>query len=115
MSKYQDPIKFIKTEFLSCWTNCTNAHNIILNNESKTEVAVTYTLIAMSHLSCIKSVYTCNLNELENSMVEEVIHQLEVFCDELLTSFCTDHSPQWVDIEFNRLEELITNSGLLEF
>ena len=115
MSIYQNPRKLIKSEIHSCWINCTNAYNTIMKDKPHQEIAVAYVLTAMSHLSCIKSVYTCNYNELEDSTVESVIHKFEVFCNELLTNFCTDHSHQWTGIEFTNLEELLTNSGLLEF
>lgn len=115
MSIYQDPIKLIKCEFLSCWLDCKKAYQSALKNDALSQSsAQAYALSASCHLSCIKSVYSCNYNITENDMVESLIHQFDVFCNELITNSCTEHSHQWTCIEFNKLEELVSSSGIIE-
>ncbi|PHV69230.1 hypothetical protein CS063_16955 [Sporanaerobium hydrogeniformans] len=115
MSIYQDPIRFIKCELYSCWIACKNAHaSAMKDTQFSQTAATTYALSALSHLMCIKSVYVCNYDKLENTMVESLIHQFDVFCNELITNFCTNHSHQWTDLEFDRLKELVTSSDLIE-
>lgn len=115
MSIYQNPINFIKNELLSCWLDCKKAYNSALKDDSFSQsAATTYVLSALSHLSCIKAVYACNYNELENDTVESLIHHFDIFCNELISNSSTNHSHQWTCIEFDKLEEIVTSSNLIE-
>ena len=111
---YQSPIEFIKSELFCCWLDAKNAHSYAMKNEEYHQFAATYALSVQSHLSCIKSVYTCNYDEIANDVVESLINQFTVFTEELLTSYCTNHSHQWTDLEFSTLKDLVASSGLIE-
>lgn len=78
--------------------------------ETKNElISAIYLNKAISLMASAKAIYISNLVECENSYVEDIFHQFDVFSDELLTNLATNHSHQWTSIEYEKYKDLVTS------
>lgn len=71
--------------------------------------ALSYAAACIAKISAAEAIYWMS-PELEYNEIEELFWQFKRFVHELQEDFETDHSRQWVDIEFNRLDEMYKNS-----
>lgn len=88
------------------------ARNCSFNRDKRPEdkcSAMAYASSCIAKSSAAQAIYWTT-PELEHSELPELFTQFDVFANELFTDFETDHSRQWVDIEFNRLKELFEES-----
>ncbi len=69
-------------------------------------VATAFLGKASAKMAAAEALYHSNYELLANDETEAVFTQFDVFSDEVLVSFCEDHSHQWSNIEYNRLMEL---------
>ena len=71
--------------------------------------ALSYAAACTAKYSAAEAVYWCS-PELAHQELPELFVQFDTFTREVRSDYETDHSRQWVDIEFNTLEKLFTNS-----
>ena len=62
-----------------------------------------------SSYTCLKSFYYSNLNELEDSRVEDILHTFDTFSNEFLNNLSSGHSHQWTDIEFEAFKKSVVD------
>ena len=72
--------------------------------------ALSYAGACVARVSAAQALYYACLDELEHQGIPELFGQFQVFTSEVFNDYATDHSRQWVDIEYNRLEELFIDS-----
>lgn len=71
--------------------------------------ALSYAAACTAKSSAAEAIY-CLSPELAQLGIAELLGKFDTFTDEIREDFKTDHSRQWVDIEFGRLEELYQNA-----
>lgn len=71
--------------------------------------ALSYAATCTAKYSAAQAIYWCS-PELEDDDVPELLAQFDAFTDEIRSDYRDDHSRQWVDIEFSRLDELFEAS-----
>lgn len=71
--------------------------------------ALSYAAACTAKISAAEAIYWTS-PEMEHNEIEELFGQFEKFVHEIQNDFETDHSLQWVDIEFNNLDEMYQNS-----
>ena len=71
--------------------------------------AMAYAAACLAKCSAAEAVYWTT-PELEHEEIPDLFAKFDTFAQELLQDFSTDHSRQWVDIEFSRLEECFNDS-----
>ena len=64
---------------------------------------------AISSYTCLKSFYYSNLNELEDSRVEDILHTFDTFSNEFLNNLSSGHSHQSTDIEFEAFKKSVVD------
>lgn len=104
-------IEVFKTMVRKSHLDAKTAHDCIFDEKSSTETALSYLNKAISEHCCCESLYYSKFDELARYEYEEYSHQFETFSNELLRNVRTNHSHQWTDIEFERLNELFENSA----
>lgn len=77
--------------------------------ESKS-AALAYANSCTAKYCAAKALYYACLDELEHQEISELFHRFDVFTSEVRRDYATNHSRQWVDIEFEKLEEIFNNS-----
>lgn len=87
------------------------AHDFIFDEKTDNMVAVSYLNIAAAKFAAAESLYYARFEILQRDEAEDIFHLFEVFMSELLTNVKTDHSHQWTDIEYERLNECFENSA----
>ena len=78
------------------------------NEENRQEdkcAAMAYASACIAKYSAAEAIYWTT-PDLEHGEIPELFAQFDTFTHELLTDFETDHSRQWVNSEFDRLQEL---------
>ena len=71
--------------------------------------ALSYAAACTAKYSAAEAIYWVT-PELEHPEIPDLFAQFSVFVHEVQRDYETNHSRQWVDIEFNRLEELFEDS-----
>ena len=69
--------------------------------------AMTYAAVCKSEYLAAKAIYY-SCPDLWRDDFSKLFAKFDEFTNELLTDFSTDHSTQWVDIQFNELKEAYT-------
>ena len=72
-------------------------------------VAMSYAAVCTAKYSAAEAIYWTT-PDLAHSEIPDIFAQFDTFTTEVLTDFATDHSRQWVDIEFNELRKRFENS-----
>lgn len=67
--------------------------------------AMSYASACIAKYSAAEAIYWTT-SDLEHEEIPKLFAQFDTFTRELLTDFETNHSRQWVDIEYIRLREL---------
>lgn len=67
---------------------------------------------AQATISTLEAIYISNHDDLEHDDIETFIHRFNTFLDEARTNTITDHSQQWTDIEFDKLQEAYSDCVL---
>lgn len=71
-----------------------------------------YISAAHATIGTVEAIYVSNIELMEHNDIDEFIHRFKTFLDEARTNTVTDHSQQWTDIEFERLNEAYENCVL---
>ena len=71
--------------------------------------AMAYAAACIAKCSAAEAIYWTT-PELEHGEIPDLFVKFDTFTRELFQDFETDHSRQWVDIEFSRLEECFNDS-----
>ncbi len=71
--------------------------------------ALSYAAACMAKVSAAEAMYWMS-PELEHNDIEELFAQFAAFIHEIQNDYETDHSRQWVDIEFQRLKDMYESS-----
>lgn len=105
--------EYLKTELLrmiqSSYFDAKDAYDLIFADTDPYNrnliSALAYVNNAISKCYSAKAIYVSNFQELENDEIESYFHLLTVYADEFLKDYSTDHSFQWVSIEFEKLTD----------
>lgn len=102
----QQLVQDFKLLILSGYYNARSAHSAIFPDKGPNEnsVIIGYLAIANSYINAARAVYICN-EALSRQEFDEFFHAFSTFSDEVMSNISTNHSHQWSDIEFDRLEE----------
>ncbi|KHS56200.1 hypothetical protein QX51_15365 [Terrisporobacter othiniensis] len=87
-------------------------HTLIFDdneNTYKVNSAIAHLNQAHTYIHIANSLYIQHSEPGECSEFETAIHQFDVFNKEFLSSYSTNHSLQWTDIEFRKFEEDCNN------
>ena len=95
----------IKVNVLYSYLAAKKAHETIFRDRPDKSVAIGYLNSALSYSKTAYAIYVCHLDRLEHVELDDYFHELQTFVEEALECYRTDHSHQWTDIHFNRLEE----------
>lgn len=99
-------VQEFKLLILNGYYNSQTVHSEIFSDkEPNIPVIIGHLAIANSYINAAKAVYVCNNDELTRQEFDEFFIQFGEFSGEVMESIRTNHSPQWSDIEFRRLEE----------
>lgn len=79
------------------------------NRKADKCAAMAYAAACLAKCSAAEAIYWTT-PELEHEEIPDLFAKFDTFAQELLQDFETDHSCQWVDIEFSRLEECFNGS-----
>jgi hypothetical protein len=114
-----DMFEYLRNEILrmiqSSYFDAKAAHDLIFAesdpyNRNLTS-ALAYMNNAVSKCSAAKAIYVSNIDLLDNDDVETFFQLLSVYADEFFTDYSTNHSFQWVSIEFEKLTEHFEHSN----
>lgn len=116
---YPSPIPFqaaqeaLKQLILSGYLAARSANKYIF--EDNDGAALAYLSQSRSYFLSAKTLYTLDL-DLGHVEFEDLFDKFQIFDDELLSNFATNHSHQWTDIEFNALLDALNSlNGLFGF
>ena len=84
--------------------------NEYLFSENNDTAAMFYLNLANSNVAIIKSIYYCNYEELARNDIEDLLHQFDVFVNEVTRNFSTNHSHQWSNIEYNQFIDALNST-----
>jgi hypothetical protein len=95
----------------SAMIDATNAHHCVFPDSAKENrlLALSYAATAIAKSSAAEALYYAQ-PELEHEELPELFSQFDVFVREMQSDFETEHSAQWVDIEYNTLKDRFDNS-----
>lgn len=98
----------------SAFSFAKRAHDCSFNNEEEQRhedkcAAMAYASACIAKYSAAEAIYWTT-PDLAHGEIPDLFAQFDTFTHELLTDFETDHSRQWVNIEFEHLRELYENS-----
>lgn len=79
------------------------------NREEDKCSALSYAAACTAKYSAAEAIYWAS-PEIERYDLSDLFSQFDTFVREVQTDYETDHSRQWVAIEFDRLEELFEDS-----
>lgn len=88
----------------------TMSHKLILENNTKIPVALSYLNGSMSYFLSAETLYYAKYDVLKNEEAEKIFFHFKKFANELLKSASVNHSYQWTDIEFERLSDVFNSS-----
>lgn len=98
----------------SAFSFAKRAHDCSFNDEEEKRhedkcAAMAYASACIAKYSAAEAIYWTT-PDLAHGEIPDLFAQFDTFTHELLTDFETDHSRQWVNIEFEHLRELYENS-----
>lgn len=85
------------------------AYKAIFSNKENIPAALAYLQLASAKMSAAESLYYARYDLVEDDL-ETLFHQFDVFADELVTDFATNHSQQWTGFGFDDFKETFENS-----
>lgn len=106
--KYFRLIELIKQNLALGYFEAKHCHETLFIDNSNFETeqkSLIYLNRSARYMDLAYSIYQNNLEELENSSIENVFHLFNVFYNEATTNIATNHSHQWSDIEFRRYKD----------
>lgn len=110
----EDQMNALKTLMREAFIHAKSAHGCCFSDsergfkEDKIS-ALSYAAACTAKYSAAAAIYWSN-PDLWHFEVPELLAQFDEFTDEIRDDYRTDHSRQWVDVEFNRLEQLFNES-----
>lgn len=108
--------KEIKTLLTEALFDARKAHKLIFketdSHNRNLQSALAYINNMVSKSCAAQAIYVSNVNILEDPDIESLFFSFKVYADEYIKSYSTDHSFQWVDIEYGRLTERFQNSPM---
>lgn len=111
MDPIQRKIQQIKTLLTKVYFSAKDAHDILFKDSTNKEnelIAATYLNKSISLMSTVESIYYSDIEELEHTEMDDIIHKFHVYESEFLSNLSTNHSHQWTDIEFINFKDVIT-------
>ena len=106
----------VKKAFLSlmhdAYSDAKYAHQYSTETDDSSEnpsAAIAYANSVIAKACAAEAIYWCN-EDLAHYEIPELLHQFRVFSSEILQDYATNHSRQWVSIEFNNLKDLFESS-----
>lgn len=104
-------IEIFKSFVTSAMQYAIKSHETLFNEDCDISVSLAYLNAAISRFSSAEALYYAQFDKLEREEAEDLFHQFNVYTDEFLTNVETDHSHQWTDIEFNKLNDIFESSA----
>ena len=87
-----------------------NSHETLFNDKCDISVSLAYLNAAISRFSSAEALYYAQFEALQRGEAEDLFHQFSVYANEFLNNVKTNHSHQWTDIEFNKLQDIFDSS-----
>lgn len=106
-----DLIETFKHFVASAMRYAIKSHETLFNDDCDISIALAYLNAAISRFSSAEALYYAQFEELERGEAEDLFYQFSVYAGEFLTNVETDHSHQWTDIEFNKLQDIFESSA----
>lgn len=110
--KTQELIKILVKYLKKALSSSKKFHELIFDdnkNTYKVNSAIAHLNQAHNYIHIANSLYLQHSEPGECSEFETTIHKFDVFNNEFLSSYSTNHSLQWTDIEFSNFEEECNN------
>lgn len=104
-----DLIAKIKELFTSIAFDTYRVNDYLFKNNNHI-AAMFYLNLANTNAGIIKSIYYCNYEYLVDNDIEELLHQFDVFVNEVTNNFSTNHSHQWSNIEYERFIDMLKDT-----
>lgn len=79
--------------------------------DDKKQAALAYLQRASAKMAAAEALYYAQFEILARNEFEDVLGRFGTFADELVEDFATNHSMQWVDIQFNEFKDSFDNSA----
>lgn len=103
-----------RTLLLEAFWYARDAHNCVFSDDSYNNgidkaTVLSYAAACTAKYSAATAMYWCS-PELEDPDVPRLLSQFGTYTDEIRADIRDDHSPQWVDIEFEKLKDYFENS-----
>ena len=103
-----DKLTAFKALLFEANTAAKHAHGCCFGDKEDRVLALTYAAACTAKSSAAEAIYWCS-PELENDDIPALLHRFDAFTNEIREDYRTDHSRQWVDIEYNQLQEHYAN------
>lgn len=91
----------------------TLSHRLLFENQTNINVALSYLNAAFSRFSSAEALYYAKYDILQDTEMDNIFFYFRKYADEFLQNVSTNHSHQWTDIEFDRLNEAFKASPFL--
>lgn len=102
-------LNFIKLNINKAYLTSKEAYELLLNNYPTEHDEIISSILlnkAISIMSACKATYYSNLNNLDNSIIENIFITFDNFEEEFLDNLITQH--QWTEIEFNNYKNCVS-------
>lgn len=83
---------------------------LISEYPDKLHRAVAYLQLSISQMSVAKSIYWSQIDILERDEAEELFRLFDVFAEEMVDNYATNHSQQWSLITFDQMMDFFNDS-----
>lgn len=87
------------------------AHDAVFAEKESIPAALAYLQRASSKMAAAESLYWARYEILARDEAEKIFSLFDIFADELVEDFATDHSQQWTDIQYNKLMKEVNDSA----
>lgn len=103
-------MKIFKGFISSAMYYATQSHKSILKENANLSVALAYLNASISRFASAEALYYAQYSILSHEDAEDLFHQFKLYSNEFLRNVSTNHSHQWTDIEFNKLNDIFKSS-----
>lgn len=100
----------------SAFVAAESAHNLVFS-DTETDAqknrnliaAHSYFALSIAKSSAAKAIYVSRIDELEHQDIDDLLYRFDALANEFYKDYSTNHSFQWVDIEFSRLKNFFND------
>lgn len=111
LAKFETLSEALRHMVHSAYFDSKKAHDLIFTyNKDKQIAALAYLNKAAARMSAAESLYYSHYDILCHNDIEGVFNAFDIFSNELIENYSTDHSHQWTDIEFLKFQEALRDS-----